>query len=43
MINFLKKVSLITFYALAGFAISVATLTLLYYLTVLIFLLEGQY
>lgn len=40
MINFLKKASLVTLGALAGIAISVATLTLLYYLTVLIFLLE---
>jgi len=40
MINFLKKASLVTLGAVAGFAISVATLTLLYYLSVLIFLLE---
>jgi len=40
MINFFKKASLVTLGALAGIAISVSILTLLYYLTVLIFLLE---
>lgn len=39
MINFLKKASLVTLGALAGFAISVSLVTLLYYATVLIFLL----
>jgi len=40
MINFLKKASLVTLGALAGFAISVSIVILLYYTTVLIFLLE---
>ncbi len=39
MINFLKK-ALPFFAVLAGFVISVSILTLLYYATVLIFLLE---
>ncbi len=40
MINFLKKASLVTLGALAGFAISVSIVILIYYTTVLIFLLE---
>jgi uncharacterized membrane protein len=39
MISFLKKASLVTLGALAGIAISVSIVTLLYYWTVLIFLL----
>lgn len=39
MINFLKKASLVILGALAGFSISVSLVALIYYSTLLVFLL----